>query len=529
MAAVAGTGGGIARGSCRAWSRALNANDNERAARSSRECARRPAGRRRAADSHGSRSRSTTRSRAPADRRDQRARQPRDRDLRPRRAPEAPLRRPGRKPQPSSSSTTARSSAGSRSPCPNGRREHSEPRIVTPAPRSGAHGELAPHVASADSRSGTPRRPAGSNCLPDWRDDLVARASPRQRAPVRAVARHRVERVRDGEDAGGERDLLAAEPVRIAARRPSARGASARPAAPSPCRIGDAAEHLLAEHRVRLHPPPLAAVSGPGFCRISSGIAILPMSCSRNPYSSPGPSSAPGRSRSSSSTAYRCTRCECAPVPRVPRLERARERVTVAEIRLLEQRALAALDLEQVAQVARVQQELSSSSGSRAAAAAAPASAPATRSTTASSSSGLNGLRTTASAPARCARRRSSASAPVRSTIGMSRVASSRLEARQSSAPLIAGHAQVEHDDVGLAPPRCAPRPRPDAASSTVTSRPRRSRAAARAGRLVVDEQDPHCAAASPFTVVLARTRGILDPADGRVTDPAERLRAQYV
>ena len=61
------------------------------------------------------------------------------------------------------------------------------------------------------------RRPrGGQNWCPAmlWISSIAASSG--QRLAVRAVARHGVERVGDGEDARGERDLLAGEPVGVA-------------------------------------------------------------------------------------------------------------------------------------------------------------------------------------------------------------------------------------------------------------------------------------------------------------------------
>src|SRR5439155_6729262 len=87
-------------------------------------------------------------------------------------------------------------------------------------------------------------------------EDLLAGRLPRAALAVRPVARHRVERVGDREDPRGERDLLAAEPVRVAVTVP-ALVVRADDEEPLPLQERDAAEHLLAENRVRLHQPPL--------------------------------------------------------------------------------------------------------------------------------------------------------------------------------------------------------------------------------------------------------------------------------
>src|SRR5438874_13621350 len=52
-------------------------------------------------------------------------------------------------------------------------------------------------------------------------DDLGRRLFPAPRAPVGAIARHRIQRVGDREDACAERYLRLAEPVRIAAPVPA--------------------------------------------------------------------------------------------------------------------------------------------------------------------------------------------------------------------------------------------------------------------------------------------------------------------
>ena len=92
---------------------------------------------------------------------------------------------------------------------------------------------------------------AGSNCVPAQRRSSASASSGVHAGAVRAVLRHRVERVADRDDPRAERDLLAAEPVRVAARRPSARGwsgPSRRPGASA----GAAADDALADQRVAL-------------------------------------------------------------------------------------------------------------------------------------------------------------------------------------------------------------------------------------------------------------------------------------
>src|SRR4051812_30698441 len=103
-----------------------------------------------------------------------------------------------------------------------------------------------------------------SECLDDLRiellaglrEDLLLRGRPAERASVRTVARHRVECVGDGEDARGERNLLAREAIRVAAPVPTL-VMRADDAQPFTTQDLDAREHLLAENGVLLHPSPL--------------------------------------------------------------------------------------------------------------------------------------------------------------------------------------------------------------------------------------------------------------------------------
>ena len=131
---------------------------------------------------------------------------------------------------------------------------------------------------------------------------------------------------------------------------------------------------------------------------------------------------------------------------RVLPLERSRERRHRFEVRALEKRALAPLDAKHVTQVACVQQELfllRRRRRGRTAGGIDPAIA--SRSTMESSSSGLKGLRTTASAPAS-----SSRSEPVRRTTGRARVSARGLQAPAEFRARLAGHDDVEYDDVGF-------------------------------------------------------------------------------
>ena len=74
---------------------------------------------------------------------------------------------------------------------------------------------------------------------------------PRARAPVRAVARHRVQRVRDREDARAERNLHLADPIRVPGAVP-ALVVVPNDLQPLALEQRDPAHQLLPEHRVRL-------------------------------------------------------------------------------------------------------------------------------------------------------------------------------------------------------------------------------------------------------------------------------------
>ena len=107
---------------------------------------------------------------------------------------------------------------------------------------------LAPRNASTTS---------GSNCAPRWSEDLVDRdVLPREGRAVRAVARHRVERVGDGEDPAADRDLVATEAGRGSRCRPTARGGCGSRRSPGP---GAAAPPRATVRRagVRPHHAPL--------------------------------------------------------------------------------------------------------------------------------------------------------------------------------------------------------------------------------------------------------------------------------
>ena len=220
--------------------------------------------------------------------------------------------------------------------------------------------QLAANLAERGLGARGTRRPRPGRTDFPPRSTISARAPRPTTAPrVRPVARDRVERVGDGEDRArraGSRRRRARPGSRA---RPSARGASARPRGPRRCEERDA-------RRASARRAPCASrisrarrrLSGPGFRRIASGIPILPTSCSRNPYSRLASSASPGatRRRARPRSAARAASAARVPCPST------RARVASADdgllVRLLEQLALPALDLDQVAEVARVQQQL---------------------------------------------------------------------------------------------------------------------------------------------------------------------------
>ena len=156
---------------------------------------------------------------------------------------------------------------------------------------------------SANSRSQKTSTTSGSNCEPACA--TISRRAARQLIglPVGPVARHRVERVGDREDPRRDRDLVAAEAGPDSRSRPSARGASGRPAPPP---RGGRRHRRASARRAPCASPSAAAPrpeSGPGFPSTSSGIAILPMSWRRKPYCSAGSSASTGSTARASSIA----------------------------------------------------------------------------------------------------------------------------------------------------------------------------------------------------------------------------------
>ena len=133
-------------------------------------------------------------------------------------------------------------------------------------------------------------------------EDLRLGLLPASGVTVRPVARHRVERVGHGEDARPSGISVVAEPVRVAGAVP-ALVVVPDDLEPLALEQRDAAQELLAEDRVVLEEPLSVGDSSPFFWRMLSGIPILPMSWSRNPYSTLSSSSSSGSSARASSIA----------------------------------------------------------------------------------------------------------------------------------------------------------------------------------------------------------------------------------
>ena len=106
-----------------------------------------------------------------------------------------------------------------------------------------------------------------------------------RKAPaVGPVGRHRVERVADEDDARLERNLLARQPVGIAARRRSARGSGGRSAGRRRAARSERGSARRARDACSMTSRS-SVVSGPGFRRISDGMPIFPMSWKSAPSS----------------------------------------------------------------------------------------------------------------------------------------------------------------------------------------------------------------------------------------------------
>jgi hypothetical protein len=174
---------------------------------------------------------------------------------------------------------------------------------------------------------------------------------------VRPIARDRVERVRDREHARAERDLVADEAVRVAASVPAlvvrtndrqAFGAHER----------DSLEHLLAEHGVRLDQTALGNRQWRGFLEHSVRDPDLAEVVQQEAVLDARVVQQLGRAHACELDGVELHALRMGTRARVLRLERAGERGDCVVIRSVEQRPLLALDLEEMTEVARVQQEL---------------------------------------------------------------------------------------------------------------------------------------------------------------------------
>src|SRR4029079_17329951 len=106
-------------------------------------------------------------------------------------------------------------------------------------------------------------------------DDLLARGAPAERAPVRTMARHRVERVCPRKDPRAERDLVFREPVGIPTTVPALM-VRADDLQSFSLEERDAREHGLTENRVRLHTPTFCGAERPGLLQDPVGNPDLP-------------------------------------------------------------------------------------------------------------------------------------------------------------------------------------------------------------------------------------------------------------
>ena len=207
------------------------------------------------------------------------------------------------------------------------------------------------------SRSRKASTTSGSNWAPALGEDLGRRVVPAARRPVRPVARDRVERVGDGEDAGGQRDVRAREAVRVAEAVPPL-VVAADDAQPVAVQEVDVPEQLLSEHRVRAHQPQLRVVQRPALLEDVVRDPDLAHVVEQEPVLDARVHQELwlDRLRELDRVALYSLRVEAG--AEVLGLERARERGDGLPVRPLQELLPAALDLEQAAQVVRVQQQL---------------------------------------------------------------------------------------------------------------------------------------------------------------------------
>src|SRR6202022_77181 len=154
----------------------------------------------------------------------------------------------------------------------------------------------------------------------DLRGELPARLGadffedpvPRACASIGPVAAHRLEGIAGMDDARLDRDLLAAEPVRVATAIPSfmlrADDGRMRP------RKGTEATMRSPITGCSRMMAVSSSSSGPGLLRMYPGMPILPMSCNRAPYSRKRSASSSRPSRRPTARASAAVSRECASV-----------------------------------------------------------------------------------------------------------------------------------------------------------------------------------------------------------------------
>ena len=171
------------------------------------------------------------------------------------------------------------------------------------------------------------------------------------------MIRDRVDRVRDGEDPRAERDLLPCEPVRIALTVP-ALVMRANDLDAGIVQEGDAADHLRPEEGVRLHHPPLGLVQLDRLEQDLVGHADLADVVEKEAVLERGVGRELGIDCARQLERVALHALRMLPRPRVLRPERARERRHRLLVRALEQPALRPLDLDEMAEIAGVEDEL---------------------------------------------------------------------------------------------------------------------------------------------------------------------------
>ena len=171
------------------------------------------------------------------------------------------------------------------------------------------------------------------------------------------MVRDRVDGVRDGEDAGADRDLVAGEPVGIAAAVPAL---VMRPDDLDACVLEevDAADHLRAEHGVRLHQPPLGLAQRARLQQDLVRHADLADVVQKEAVLQRGIGGELRVEHGRKLDGVALNPLRVLARARVLRAERRRERRDGFTVRALQQSALGSLELDEVAEVACVEDEL---------------------------------------------------------------------------------------------------------------------------------------------------------------------------